>query len=61
MPPRQPEVPPAKFGFNDYAERINSRACMIGFFALIAVEAITGQPFLQTLGIQVGNGLDIGL
>lgn len=29
MPPRQPQVPPAKFGFNDYAERINSRACMV--------------------------------
>ena len=25
----------------------------IGFFALIAVEALTGQGFLQTLGIQV--------
>ena len=29
QPPRQPEVPPARFGFNDYAERINSRACMV--------------------------------
>jgi len=60
QPPRQPEVPPARFGFNEYAERINSRACMIGFFALILVEALTGQGFLQTIGIQVGRGLDIG-
>ena len=29
QPPREPEVPPATFGFVDNAERINSRACMV--------------------------------
>ena len=29
QPLKQPEVPPARFGFNDNAERINSRACMV--------------------------------
>jgi hypothetical protein len=47
----------AIFGFVDYAERLNSRACMIGFFALILVEAITGQGLLKTLGFTVGQGL----
>lgn len=57
QPPRQPQVPPAWFGFNENAERINSRACMIGFFALILVEAISGKGFLQLLGITVGRGI----
>ena len=30
QPPRDPQVPPARFGFNDNAERLNSRACMVG-------------------------------
>ena len=29
----------------------------IGFFALIAVEAIAHRGFLELLGIRVGNGL----
>ena len=29
VPKSQPEVAPAKFGFVDNAERINSRACMV--------------------------------
>ena len=30
QPPRDPQVPPARFGFNENAERLNSRACMVG-------------------------------
>ena len=29
VPKSQPEVSPARFGFVDNAERINSRACMV--------------------------------
>ncbi len=34
VPQRQPEVAPARFGFVDNAERINSRACMVRTVAL---------------------------
>lgn len=89
-------------GFVHNAEVMNSRAAMIGFFALLAVEAvrcspafadparcfyggnlsasccpsftacalivccacvlrqITGQGFLELIGIETGNGIDIG-
>jgi hypothetical protein len=43
------------------AEKMNSRAAMIGFFALLAVEGITGKGLLELLGWNIGNGLDIGL
>jgi hypothetical protein len=56
-PSKLPEVPPAKFGFVYNAERLNSRACMLGFFALIAVEYISGRSFLQMIGLTIGNGL----
>ncbi len=59
-PPKQPDAPLARFGFVDWAEKINSRASMIGFFALLAVEGIAGKPFLELIGWQVGNGLNIG-
>jgi hypothetical protein len=61
QPPRSPIVPPAKFGFVDNAERLNSRAAMIGFFALLALEAVTNKGLLEILGLSVGKGLDIGL
>lgn len=54
QPPQQPSVPPPKNGFVDYAERMNSRAAMIGFFALLAVEGITGKGLLELIGLTVG-------
>ncbi|MDF5731525.1 MAG: chlorophyll a/b-binding protein [Rhizonema sp. PD38] len=36
-------------GFTPYAERLNGRLAMIGFVALIAVEAITGQGLIEWL------------
>ena len=39
-PRKVPKVEQAKFGFTEYAERINSRYAMIGFFALLAVEGV---------------------
>ena len=47
-------------GFVDNAEVINSRAAMIGFFALILLEAVAGKGILELLGVETGNGIDIG-
>jgi len=47
-------------GFVDNAEVTNSRAAMIGFFALLLLEAVTGKGILELMGIEVGNGIDIG-
>jgi len=50
----QPSVTPntqePKFGFNKYAERLNGRAAMIGFVALLLMELLTGQGLLAWLG-----------
>lgn len=53
MPPQTPSVPPPKNGFVDHAERMNSRAAMIGFFALLALEGLTGKGLLEMLGFSV--------
>ncbi|KAK9821342.1 hypothetical protein WJX81_008594 [Elliptochloris bilobata] len=57
VPQRTPEVAPARFGFVDNAERINSRACMIGFFALLIVELVANKGLLELVGIRTGAGL----
>ncbi|NJR50774.1 MAG: hypothetical protein HC780_15570 [Leptolyngbyaceae cyanobacterium CSU_1_3] len=46
-----PKVQEPKFGFNDYAERLNGRAAMIGFVAALVVEYVTGQGVLSWLGL----------
>jgi hypothetical protein len=61
QPPRQPTVPGPRFGFVDNAERINSRACMIGFFALLLVEAVSGRGLLELMGFTIGSGLGFEL
>ncbi|MBI1241106.1 chlorophyll a/b-binding protein [Umezakia ovalisporum] len=38
-----------KVGFTEYAEKLNGRLAMIGFVALIAVEAITGNGLIGWL------------
>ena len=40
QPPRDPEVPPATFGFVDNAERINSRACMVLTYVLCRMQLL---------------------
>jgi hypothetical protein len=56
MTPTQPTIAPnletPKFGFNDYAERLNGRAAMIGFALTLIVEYVTGQGVLSWLGLQ---------
>jgi len=51
QPTVTPKVAEPKFGFNDYAERLNGRAAMIGFALALAIEYITGQGLLSWLGL----------
>lgn len=52
---RQPSITPKvgepKFGFNEYAERLNGRAAMIGFALMLAIEYASGQGLLAWLGL----------
>ena len=41
--------PPA-FGWSGYAERVNGRFAMVGFVAILVVEAISGETFLRWAG-----------
>ena len=44
------EIP--SFGWSGYAERINGRFAMVGFVAILLIEAISGTPFLQWAGLR---------
>lgn len=46
-----PNLTEPKFGFNDYAERLNGRAAMIGFVITLGIEYVTGQGLLSWLGL----------
>lgn len=61
MPPRQPSLRKPTFGFVDNAERMNSRAAMMGFFILLAIEGVTGKGLLELAGFKIGEGLDLPL
>lgn len=50
-PSVNPKLEDPKFGFNSYSERLNSRAAMIGFAALLIIEYTTGKGFLAWLGL----------
>lgn len=47
-----PKLDEPKIGFNEYAERLNGRAAMIGFTLAIAIEYFTGQGVLAFLGLK---------
>ncbi|MBD2464794.1 hypothetical protein H6G89_27715 [Oscillatoria sp. FACHB-1407] len=51
QPTMTPQLEEPKFGFNDYAERLNGRAAMIGFVIALAIEYVTGQGLLSWLGL----------
>jgi hypothetical protein len=38
------------FGWSGYAERVNGRFAMVGFVAVLLVEALSGQTFLTWAG-----------
>jgi len=39
------------FGWSTYAERVNGRFAMVGFVAVLLVEAISGDTFLRWAGL----------
>ena len=47
-----PNLEEPKFGFNSYSERLNCRAAMIGFAAILIIEYTTGKGLLAWLGLQ---------
>lgn len=47
-----PNIQRPKLGFNDYAERLNGRAAMVGFIAIILIELVTGEGLLSWLGLR---------
>lgn len=51
QPTVSPKVAEPKFGFNEYAERLNGRAAMIGFALTLVIEYVTGQGLLAWLGL----------
>lgn len=57
LPARLPSKEPLTFGFVDFAEKVNSRACMLGFIGTLIVEAVIHKGVLEAVGIRVGNGL----
>jgi hypothetical protein len=46
-----PELTYPKYGFNQYAERLNGRAAMVGFIVTIGLEFLTGKGLLGLLGL----------
>ena len=44
-----PDVP--AFGWSAYAERVNGRFAMVGFVAVLLVEAVSGESFLHWAGL----------
>ena len=56
--PNSPETPATSattndvpaFGWSAYAERVNGRFAMVGFLAILVVEAISGDTFLRWAG-----------
>lgn len=52
QPTQNPKLEEPKFGFNEYAERLNGRAAMIGFVLTLLIEYLTGQGLLSWLGLK---------
>ncbi|MEM6840579.1 MAG: hypothetical protein AAF892_01665 [Cyanobacteria bacterium P01_D01_bin.71] len=50
-PTTKPVVNRPKSGFTSYAEKLNGRAAMVGFVAIVAIEYFTGKGFLAWLGL----------
>jgi hypothetical protein len=44
-----PDVP--AFGWSAYAERVNGRFAMVGFAAVLLIEALSGDTFLHWAGL----------
>lgn len=52
----QPSSPPSQdtpgFGWTRYSEQVNGRFAMIGFVALLVLEALTNQDIFTWLGLR---------
>ena len=53
QPTVQPKLVVTRFGFNRFAERLNGRAAMIGFAALLLIEYVTAQNPLAWMGLGI--------
>lgn len=51
QPTVTPNLEEPKFGFSEYAERLNGRAAMIGFALTLVIEYVTGHGVLEWLGL----------
>jgi hypothetical protein len=52
QPTVSPKLEEPKFGFNEYAERLNGRAAMIGFLLIVVIEYVTDKGVLSWLGLK---------
>ncbi len=52
QPSVTPKLEEPKFGFNEYAERLNGRAAMIGFVFIVLIEYVTDKGVLSWLGLR---------
>ncbi len=52
QPSVTPKLEEPKFGFNEYAERLNGRAAMIGFVIMVVIEWVTDKGVLSWLGLK---------
>lgn len=52
QPTVTPNLEEPKFGFSEYAERLNGRAAMIGFILMMVIEYVTDQGVLSWLGLR---------
>ena len=60
-PKRLPQAPEPRFGFVNWAEKINGRAAMIGFIGTLLFEAIARKGVLELIGVTTGQGLGFEL
>ena len=52
QPSVTPKLEEPKFGFNEYAERLNGRAAMIGFIFIVVIEYVTDKGVLSWLALR---------
>ncbi|KAI8463096.1 MAG: hypothetical protein J3K34DRAFT_445315 [Monoraphidium minutum] len=60
-PKRTPQSPELRFGFVNWAEKINGRFAMMGLMGTLLVEAIAHKGFFELLGFTTGQGLGFEL
>lgn len=52
QPTKIPNMERPKKGFNQYAERLNGRAAMLGIAVLVGIELLTGKGLLALIGLR---------